>query len=258
MLIEKKNRPLFSIITVVKNNKLMLKKCLDSIDRLKFRNFEHIIIDGQSNDGTIELIKKNKKINNKYIIEKDRGIYDAMNKGLKIAKGKYIGFLNSDDEYITNALNIIKKYINKYNNPDFIFGSVIKGRLIMSGYHPEKIFYKFNIFPSHSGSFFIKKQTQDKIGYYDLKFKYSSDYDLIFRLIKRNFFGVCTTHHEVTANFNTQGISSKINFFKKINEERLIRIKNKQNILFVYFLFLILIVNKIRNILFNRKKKTSF
>lgn len=250
--------PLFSIITVVKNNKKMLQKCFLSVDKLKLRDFEHIIVDGLSSDGTIDLIKKNKNAKNKFIIEKDEGIYDAMNKGILVATGKYIGILNSDDQYTPEALNIIKKYIKKYNSPDFIFGSVIKGRLIMSGFHPKKIFYKFNIFPSHSGSFFIKKTSQDKIGYYNTKFKYSSDYDLIFRLIKKKFIGVSTDHLEITANFFTKGISSKISFLKKINEECRIRLENKQNILFVFFLFLLQIFNKIRNVFFNKKIKRSF
>ena len=258
MKTKNKIQPFFSIITVVKNNKKMMKNLFFCLKKLKYKNFEHIVVDGMSNDGTTEVIKKNKKKIKVSIIEKDKGIYHAMNKGIRVSKGKYIGILNSDDEYTPDALNIIYKYINDNNFPDFIFGSVIKGRLIMSGYHPKKIFYRFNVFPSHSGSFFIKNTVQKKIGYYDANFKYSADYDLIYRLINKNFIGICTNHNEITGKFYTKGISSKLSFFKKTQEEFKVRLKNKQNVLFLICLFFLVFLNKLRNLLFNRKKKKSF
>ena len=89
----------------------------------KVKDIEYIIIDGGSSDKTIKIIKKYKAYINIILSEKDDGIYDAFNKGLKLSSGKFIGIVNSDDYLTGNALSIIKKYINK-NKFDFIFGSV--------------------------------------------------------------------------------------------------------------------------------------
>ena len=104
------NYPLISIITVVLNNSSHLQKTLNSIFNQKYQNYELIVIDGKSTDGTVDIIKKNKKKIDKWISEKDKGIYDAFNKGMNLAKGDYIGFVNSDDILLPNALKYLVKY----------------------------------------------------------------------------------------------------------------------------------------------------
>ena len=100
-----KEQPLVSIITITFNiisnsRKKLFVKCLESVHKQTYKNIEHVVIDGASKDRTVDLIKKYvKKGWVKYISEPDEGIYDAMNKGIKLAKGKYISFLNSDDYY---------------------------------------------------------------------------------------------------------------------------------------------------------------
>ena len=123
----------FSIITVVLNAREDLANTIQSLKEQSFKKFEYIVIDGNSTDGSKELIEKNKDFISKYLIENDNGIYDAMNKGLKISKGKYVGFINAGDKYTPNALNIIHKYLKSNNEVDFIFGTVkknIKARLL--------------------------------------------------------------------------------------------------------------------------------
>ena len=168
MKLKKNNKkivPLISIITVVKNEKNNLLKTIKSIKKLKFNNFEHIIIDGKSTDGTIDILKKQKDKNIKWISKKDKNLWDAMNRGIKLSKGQIIGILNSGDIFYPNALRIVKKYFEK-KKIDFFFGSVKKVK-IYSGFEPEKINYRFNIWPSHSASFFITRRAQKKVGYYD-------------------------------------------------------------------------------------------
>ena len=234
-----KTKPLISIITVVLNNEKYLQECIDSLNIQKYTNYEHIIIDGGSTDNTIKIIKKNEDKIDFWISEKDKGIYDAMNKGIKKAKGNIIGILNSDDTYTKEALTIVNEYFKNDQKLDFLFGSVKKDR-VMSGYHPHKIKWKFNIYPGHSSGFFIKKSTHNKIGLYNIKFKYSADYDLIYRMIvKHKLYGKCTNHNEITGNFRMDGLGSRVNFFGKIFEETKIRMHNKQNILVIISLIVL-------------------
>tara|TARA_B100000900_G_C20598988_1_gene724685 strand:+ start:2899 stop:3378 length:480 start_codon:yes stop_codon:yes gene_type:complete len=153
----KKKKFLFSIITVVLNNKKTIKRCIQSVLSQKFKNFEYIIIDGGSKDGTLEIIKeyKNKGIN-KIISKKDKSMWSAMNKGIKISNGEIICMLNSDDYFTENALAIVAKYFRKYDL-DYFFGAV-KKRKVFHNFNPEFINYKFNCYPSHSISFFVKKK----------------------------------------------------------------------------------------------------
>jgi glycosyltransferase involved in cell wall biosynthesis len=250
-LSKKSNQKFVSIITVVLNGGKTLERTIQSILKQSYKNFELIIIDGGSTDNTLEIINKykNKKIIS--ISKKDKGIYYAMNKGIKIASGEIIGILNADDIYLKNTLKIVNFYFTKYKHIDFLFGSVKKDR-VMSGYHPEKIIHKFNIFPGHSSGFFIKRKVHQKFGLYNTKFKYSADFDLMYRLIvKYKLKGMCTKKNEVTGIFSMQGISNKVSFYTKLKEETRIRLHNKQSFLFV----MVLNILHSFNYIFNKLKK---
>ena len=248
---KKKNKKiLFSIITVSFNQPKIINN-FNSLKNQTYRNFEHIVIDGGSTDKTTEIIKKNSKNISYWQSKKDKGIYDAINIGIKKSKGRIIGILNADDIYYKNALKIVKKYFEN-KNIDFLFGTVKKDR-ILSGFWPNKIKWKFNIYPSHSGGFFITRKAQKKIGFYSLKFKYSSDRDLIYRMIvKYKLNGTCTKRNEVLSKFDTKGISSKIGFFERLYEETRIRLNNNQNIFFVFFLTIAHTINKLFNFLIKK------
>ena len=231
-------QPKFTLITVVLNNKDLLEKTIKSVLRQNFKNFEYILIDGGSKDGTLAILKKYNDRLDYWLSEKDDGIYHAFNKGMELSRGEYIGIINSDDTYRPNALNIVSKYIKKNRKIDFIFGSVQKRWGLLSGYKPWKIFFSWGFYSSHSTGFFIKNTAAEKVGYYNLKYRYHSDYDYFFRMIvKKKMTGIATTKKEVFGIFRRGGFSSKINFIDHFFEETKIRIDNGQNKLLVLLIF---------------------
>jgi glycosyltransferase involved in cell wall biosynthesis len=245
--LKKFNKNYISIITVVLNAEKTIERTIKSIISQSYTNYEIIIIDGGSTDGTIDIIKKYKKKISYWISEKDQGIYHAMNKGIKKSSGNIIGILNADDYYLKNALKTVNEYFNRFKKIEFLFGSVKKNR-IMSGFYPEKISYRFNIYPGHSAGFFIKKKTHKKVGLYNNKFKYSADLDLIYRLIvKHKICGISTKKSEVTGVFSMGGISNSSSYLTKLKEEALVRLHNKQNIIYVIVLSLLHTLNYIYN-----------
>ncbi len=240
----------FSIITVVLNNKDHLEETIVSVINQKI-NLEYIIIDGGSTDGTLDIIKKYEGFLNLWISEKDNGIYDAMNKGIKYSTGKFIGIINSGDLYNAEALPIINKYFNEYKNLDFIFGTVNKKK-IKQGFNKKKIHWSFDFYPSHSSGFFISNISQKKIGLYDTTFKLSADHDLFYRLIKNNFKGTATKKSEIIGHFRKIGgsFSSTFPFEDHMCEEVNIRLNNNQN----RFLICLIIINNYLMKIFKKKK----
>ena len=238
-----------SIITVTKNSEKFLSKNILSVKSQKYTNFEHIIVDGNSTDKTLDIIKTHKK-NIKFIKNKnDKGLYHAMNVGIKNSSGDIIGILNSDDIYFKNTLEIVNKYFNKYNNLDFLFGSVYKHKLL-SGYNPNIIDWSFGFYTAHSVGFFIKKKSQLKVGFYDLKYNYSADYDLFLRMIKKyKLKGLSTKKNEIFGKFRPGGLSSKISFLDYLKECNKIRLNNGQNLILVYIIFLLRLLVNFKKIL---------
>ncbi len=123
-------KPLISIIIATYNSGKYLEECLKSIFKQSYKNYEIIIIDNQSKDKTLKILKKYEKKIDLWVSEKDSGIFDAMNKGIKHSKGKIISILNSDDFFYPNALNIVNKYFSSDNKIDYLFGSVQKKNYI--------------------------------------------------------------------------------------------------------------------------------
>lgn len=235
--IKKNSQPLFSIVTVVLNGEKHIERCIKSVLAQKVKNFEYIIVDGKSKDRTMTIINKYKNKIKKIISKKDRGIYDAFNKGMSLCSGKYICFVNSDDILTKDALIIIKRYIDKKINFDFIFGSVKKHWGILYGYKPNKIKYSWGFYSSHSTGFFIKKDAVKKVGEYNLKYKYHADYDYFYRMIvKKKLIGIATRKNEVVGVFQRGGFSSTIPFKKLFYEEILIRYDNGQNLFLIIFI----------------------
>ncbi len=230
-----------SIITTVKNSASTIERCIQSVLNQKYENIEHIIVDSNSDDGTSDIISKYK---NKITIlrEKDNNLWDGMNKGIKIASGEIIGFLNADDFYYPNSFKTVNTYFNK-EKIDFLFGTVKKYKL-MHGFNPKIIKWSFGFYSSHSVGFFIKRKAHLNVGFYNQKYL-SADLDFFYKMITNfNLYGVATKKNEVLGEFSKGGFSSKINYIDHLKDLNQIRIDNKQGKFFVYFLYLIKILKK--------------
>lgn len=175
----------FSIITVVKNDKLNVLKTINSLKLQCYKKYEHIIIDGNSNDGTSKIIRNNLSKKIRYYKEKDKNLYDAINKAILKSTGKYIILLHSGDFfYNSKTLNTINYFLQK--NEDFIYGNVVFYKELnikrIWRYTDKKLHY-LNSFKIAHPSLVIKKDVLSKINY-NINFKISSDTDFLIKLLK--------------------------------------------------------------------------
>lgn len=213
-----------SIITVCYNSAKTIEKTILSVKNQTYQNIEYIIVDGKSKDETLEIIEKNKDKISKWISEPDKGLYDAMNKGIAMATGDLIGILNSDDTF--NSNNVIEDVISfhEQNNIDASVGNIIQHkengktvRMYSSKYwNPEKL--KIGFMPPHP-SIFFNKELFNKYGYYDLGFKIGADYELITRFFLSNKitwkYSDITTTAMLVGGLSSSGTSS----YKLITKE---------------------------------------
>lgn len=179
--------PLFSIVTVSYNCAETIEKTIKSVLSQSYSNIEYIIIDGASKDGTVDIIRKYDTAISYWISEPDGGIYEAMNKGIEVATGELIGFINGDDCYIDGAIEAIaQKYIE--TNGDVIYGDMIyigangKETYVKSNDDISDLYYQMSI--PHPSTFcktvLLKK---DK---FDVGYKIASDYKFLLRLYNDN------------------------------------------------------------------------
>jgi len=179
-----------SIITATYNSSAHIADCVQSVTDQTYHDIEHIIVDGASKDNTLEIVKSMPSQVSKIISEPDKGIYDAMNKGIQAATGDVIGILNSDDFYTSN--DIIQSVVDsfKHNDIDALYGDVhfvSPDNLSKSvRYYSSSVFkpslFRFGFMPAHP-SFYMKKECYDKYGLYALDYKIASDYDLLIRYL---------------------------------------------------------------------------
>jgi glycosyltransferase involved in cell wall biosynthesis len=201
------HEPLISVITVVYNGHETLQRTIESVLNQTYKNIEYIIIDGESTDGTIDIIKKYDNILSYWLSESDKGIYYAMNKGAALATGEYIAYLNSDDWYEPEICEIIAGEINKIRH-DIYYGMIRvfdrNNKLqFVSGFTDN---YLKNNMIAHP-TCFVSKDIYKNYKY-DTKYKSVSDYDFILRLKKQNktFYFI----EKILANFSLGGISNSI------------------------------------------------
>jgi glycosyltransferase involved in cell wall biosynthesis len=228
--------PIISIITVCKNPGKEIEKTINSVISQKFKDVQYIVIDGGSADGTQEYLKKlkKKKIISKLVIEKDKGVYDAINKGIKLANGKFIGIIHAGDTY---KKNIFFKLLKNFNSKtdiiyglcelDFIyFSKIIK--LNKNSYKNLK--KKMSIMHP---STFVNKAVYDKIGLYNKNFKISGDFDFFYRSINKNYKFLFV--NKVLTKIVYGGISTKLNNLFLIVKENSDIIYNKNNFICKFF-----------------------
>lgn len=239
-----KNFPLISIVMPNYKSK-NLKKSILSVINQKYPNVEIIIIDGDSGRSTVNLLKKyNKKID-LWISEKDKGMWDAWNKGYREAKGKFVGIVDSSNILYPEATKILAKYINDYKKIDFFCGGVKKDGRIYRGYKPQYIYRKFNIIPSSVVGFFIKNSSLKKVGFLNLKYRIQSDYDLLYRMIVKHKLIGMHTNKEVFGDLGSSGFSKKHSFFIILKNEINIRYNNGQNLFLLIYIIIGRLLKKI-------------
>lgn len=180
--------PYFTIITCTRNSARFLKSCLDSVKSQTFTDFEHIIIDGESTDNTLKILREYK-----YNVHtaKPEGIANAMNHGLSKAKGKYIYFLNSDDSFFAkDVLHKVHDFLQSHPDLDWVFGNIHETtgsktigypplRTIFQGSHPFLL--KFYNYIPHQGSF-VKRTVFDRFGQFDESLKSMMDPEYWLRI----------------------------------------------------------------------------
>ncbi|MEM6845176.1 MAG: glycosyltransferase family 2 protein [Bacteroidota bacterium] len=173
------NRPLFSIVTVVYNDATNLEKTIQSIISQNFRNYEYIIIDGGSTDATLQVIKKYQKYINYWSSEPDKGIYDAMNKGIAVADGDYLNFLNAGDSFRENqSLQIFADEVSGHFTLDVLYSKSARvgfGYEIFQGGPINEKRLHFGMPFCHQTVFF-HSELFSKYGNFDTKYRYAADY----------------------------------------------------------------------------------
>jgi len=180
-----------SVVTVCKNSEKHIEKAIQSVINQTYHNYEYIIIDGKSDDRTCEIIAKYSNYIAQFISETDNGLYEAMNKGIKLATGDFIYFLNSDDYFFDQeVLKDIVQTLLKDNSCDFLYGNVeqvsISGECFTSKLvKPE--YLKTEMITScaipHQGSFF-KANLFEKLGYFNETYRIAADYEWFTRLLQ--------------------------------------------------------------------------
>lgn len=221
---------MIGIITVCYNSKDQLIKTIKSLRDQSSQQFEYIIVDGNSNDGTIDIINNNKDLITSYITEKDDGIYDAMNKGLELSNCDYITYLNADDTFDNNFIKTCYEII-KISQPDYIYSSVnaINGKN-KKIYTPKVLDdnFHFDRMPFPHPGLVVKKQIFIEIGLFDLNYRYAADLDWILKMtFAKKYIGIRNDNSFV--NYSMGGVG---NSFKSLKESIEIYSKYNNSIIF--------------------------
>lgn len=218
----KENNILISIITVVYNGEKYLEHTIQSVLNQTYKNIEYIIIDGGSTDGTLDIIKKYEDKIDYWISEKDRGIYDAMNKGIQKTNGDYVGLINSDDWYELDAIEKVVGAVLNNKSVDIIYGDM---NIVDVDSNKNKLLFgdinslNRNMSINHPTCFVKNKLYKERL--FDTNYKIAADYDLMlyFRFNKKIFFHI----DKVLANMRGGGVSTNNN--KTIQERFMIHKK---------------------------------
>lgn len=204
--ITSQQKPLITVVTVVYNGEKFLEETILSVINQSYDNVEYIIIDGGSTDGTLDIIKKYEHAIDYWISEKDKGIYDAMNKGISLSLGSLIGLINADDWYENDTFQKISK---NYNRNSLIYGKLksylIDGRTLIHDISVPKKREEVKISTVHP-TVFLSHDLYKRVGLFDTRYKITSDYDLMIRMYLANANIIKVD--KVFANFREGGISS--------------------------------------------------
>jgi glycosyltransferase involved in cell wall biosynthesis len=232
-----------SIITISFNAKATIEKTLQSVANQSYKNIEHIIVDGGSRDTTLQICNSFSHIS-KILSEPDKGVYDAFNKGLKLAAGDVIGFLNSDDTFYNE--NSIQSIVDAFSNneTDIVYGNLDyvneEGKVIRNWISKpyEKGLVKKAWMPAHP-SFYCKKEVYERLGAYNDSFKIAGDFELCLRFLEINNIPSFYLNKKVVkmlvGGISNSGLKSKWIIFKE--ELRAFEINNISVNPFLFFFY---------------------
>lgn len=202
-----------SIITATYNSASTIHDTLTCIQQQDYANVEHIIMDGLSKDNTLDIVKTFPHVS-KIVSEKDKGIYDAMNKGILCATGDVIGILNSDDIYVSKeVLSLVAKAFEDpavqatYANLEFVLRDDLHKvvRRWKAGSYSKKSFY-YGWMPPHP-TFFVRKEVYEKVGLFNTDLGSAADYELMLRILLKN--GIPATYiNHVLIKMRVGGVST--------------------------------------------------
>lgn len=216
------NKPLVSVITAVYNGEKFLEKTIQSVLDQTYENIEYIVIDGGSTDGTIDIIKKYEDRISYWVSEPDKGVYEAMNKGLKVTTGEYIAILNADDYYTPDAIALsIEKIIDAKSDYSIANVEYVNNKGVIKSIYPLKENHIYQEMPYPHVSAFISSETYKKVGLFDTSFKIAGDHDMAVRIHMQGY-KVCYVDKSI-AYLEEGGISSGIDSNR---ESRQVAIKN--------------------------------
>lgn len=212
-------KPKISIITACYNAEKTIEQTIQSVINQTYDNIEYIIVDGASTDGTMEIVNRYEDQIDIIISEPDEGIYDAFNKGARVASGDYVQYLNADDYLIEN--DVIGKIVNEIiinNYPVVIFGGIMRINEVTGFVNitNEKINIEDKMIP-HPATF-VKRVNLIEVGGFDIKYNIAADYDLICKLYKK--YSDSFIHKSILITvFRLGGLSSDIRNRKQVNSE---------------------------------------
>jgi glycosyltransferase involved in cell wall biosynthesis len=239
--------PLISIVTVCFNSEKTIKKTIESVLNQEYHFFEYIIVDGDSSDTTLQIIngfKEDKRIS--VISEPDNGIYDAINKGIKNAKGEIIAILNSDDFYTNKS--VLSKIISGFSKEiDLVYSDICfinqKGKIsrYFSSKYFNKYFFYFGMMPPHP-SIFVRRKIYEKLDLYKTDYQIAADFDFFLRVFL--FSDYSTKYLPMLSVIMNEGGASNgtINGRITLNKEIFKSFKEnnlKSNYIFIYLKYLI-------------------
>lgn len=218
-----------SLITATYNSERTISDCMETVLKQTYTDYEYLIVDGGSTDKTIELVKLYEpkfKGRLKWVSEKDRGIYDAMNKGIQRATGDVVGILNSDDYYTSSdVLETIAAEMN-HKSVDAVYGDI---HFIHDGmpdkcvrYYSSKMFHpfwlRFGFMPAHP-SFYCKRSVFERYGLYRLDYKIGADYEMMVRLLKKHKIQTSYINKDFvtmrTGGASTKNVQSRITLIRE-------------------------------------------
>lgn len=239
LLPDLQEKTLVSIITVSLNSEETIEKTIESVKGQTYHNIEYFIIDGQSQDGTLDIVKSYNECVTKFISEKDDGLYDAMNKGIGFSNGELIGILNSDDWYEKDAVEKVVKAWLDNGKPDIVHGDILMFFPIKrqtKRMKPRRGLKAKVTTPFNHPACFVKNSLYSRIGGYDRGFRIAGDYDFMLRAIKSK----SNVHYleKIITNVRSDGLSTKTPSSLRVRERSKALIKNDYGIRWIIFIYL--------------------